>query len=62
VTKKRSHIWDDPAGGGITMQAKTFAELSNAVSEAVRCHFAGRPLPKVATLHFDHDPDVSSAL
>jgi len=52
---------DDPAGGGITTHAETFAELSNAVSEAVKCHFAGRPLPRVATLHFEHDPELQLA-
>ena len=53
--------WDDPAGGGITTQAETFAELSDAVSEAIRCHFAGRRLPRVATLHFEHDPELQLA-
>jgi predicted RNase H-like HicB family nuclease len=53
--------WDDPAGGGITTQAETFAGLSDAVSEAIRCHFAGRPLPRVATLHFEHDPELQLA-
>ena len=53
--------WDDRAGGGITTQAETFAELSGAISEAVRYHFADRPLPKVATLHFEHDPELQLA-
>jgi len=53
--------WDDPAGGGITTQAETLAELSGAISEAVRCHFSDRPLPKVATLHFEHDPELQLA-
>jgi predicted RNase H-like HicB family nuclease len=53
--------WDDPAGGGITTQAETFAELSDAVSEAIRCRFAGRPLPRVATLHFEHNPELQLA-
>ena len=53
--------WDDPAGDGITTQAETFAKLSNAVSEAVKCHFAGRPLPRVATLHLEHDPELQLA-
>ena len=53
--------WDDPVGGGITTQAETFAELSEAVREAIRCHFAGRPLPRVATLHFEHDPELQLA-
>jgi predicted RNase H-like HicB family nuclease len=50
--------WDDPQGGGITTQAVSLAELSDAISEAVRCHFANRPAPKVATLHFTHDPEL----
>jgi predicted RNase H-like HicB family nuclease len=53
--------WDDPAGGGITTQAETFAELSDAVSEVIRCHFAGRPSPRVATLHFERDPELQLA-
>jgi predicted RNase H-like HicB family nuclease len=35
--------WDDPAGGGITTQAKSLAELHSAIQESVRCHFADRP-------------------
>jgi hypothetical protein len=34
--------WDDPEGGGITTQAFSFAELSGAITEAVRCHFTER--------------------
>ena len=50
--------WDHPTGGGITTQAETLADLSNAISEAVKCHFADRRLPRVATLHFEHDPEL----
>jgi hypothetical protein len=50
--------WDDPSGGGITTQASTFGELSDAINEAVRCHFGDRPAPRVATLHFTRDPEV----
>jgi predicted RNase H-like HicB family nuclease len=53
--------WDDPAGGGISTQAETLAELSNAIREAIKCHFADRPLPRVATLHFEHDPELQLA-
>jgi hypothetical protein len=50
--------WDDPRGGGITTQALTFAELSGAINEAVRCHFVDRAAPRVATLHFTRDPEL----
>jgi predicted RNase H-like HicB family nuclease len=50
--------WDDPQGGGITTQAQGFAELSDAINEAVRCHFADRTAPRVATLHFTRDPEL----
>jgi predicted RNase H-like HicB family nuclease len=53
--------WDDPQGGGITTQAESLADLSSAVSEAVKCHFLDRPLPKVATLHFRNDPELQLA-
>lgn len=54
--------WDDPRGGGITTQALTFAELSGAINEAVKCHFIDRATaPKVATLHFQHDPELQLA-
>ena len=53
--------WDDPDGGGITTQAFTFAELSGAINEAVKCHFINRIAPKVATLHFEHDPELQLA-
>ena len=53
--------WDDPRGGGITTQAATLGELSDAISEAVRCHFSGRPAPKVAALHFRRDPELQLA-
>jgi predicted RNase H-like HicB family nuclease len=53
--------WDDPNGGGITTQGLTLGELSSAIIEAVKCHFADRPAPKVATLHFQHDPELQLA-
>jgi predicted RNase H-like HicB family nuclease len=34
--------WDDPKGSGITTQADSLAELSDAINEAVRCHFLNR--------------------
>jgi predicted RNase H-like HicB family nuclease len=53
-----SAYWDDPQGGGISTQADTIAELEEAVKEAVRCHFASRPSPSRASLHFAHDPEL----
>ena len=44
--------------GGITTQAHSFAELSDAINEAVRCHFGDRAAPRVATLHFTRDPEL----
>ena len=44
--------WDDPAGGGITTQANTLAELTHAIKEAVACHFGDGPSPRRASLHF----------
>lgn len=38
--------WDDPRGGGITTQASSLAELSDAITQAVKCHFCnGRLQP-----------------
>jgi hypothetical protein len=54
--------WDDPQGGGITTQARSFAEPSNAISEAVKCHFADRTAPRVATIHFTRDPELQLQL
>ena len=53
--------WDDPAGGGISTQAETLAELSSAITEAVKCHFVDRPLPRVTALHFERDPELQLA-
>ena len=50
-----------PRGGGITTQTLTFPELSGAINEAVKCHFIDRTAPKVATLHFEHDPELQLA-
>ena len=54
-------FWDDPNGGGITTQANSLAQLSEAVQEAVRCHFSGRPAPREVTLHFESDPVLQLA-
>ncbi len=53
--------WDDPEGGGITTQAESLAALTDAIKEAVRCHFAGRSAPRQVTLHFENDPILQLA-
>jgi len=53
--------WDDPEGGGITTQAKNLSELADAITAAVRCHFAGRSAPREVTLHFESDPVLQLA-
>jgi len=52
---------DDPAGGGITTQAKNLTELAEAIKESVRCHFAGRSAPREVSLHFESDPVLQLA-
>ncbi len=47
--------WDDPAGGGITTQGDSLAELQEMVADAVQAYFAGTP-PKSVRLHFEEDP------
>jgi hypothetical protein len=51
--------WDDPEGGGITTQADNLTEL--AIKECVRCHFAGRSVPREVSLHFESDPVLQLA-
>ncbi len=51
----------DPAGGGITTQAKSLPELYNAIQESVHLHFTGRPTPREVTLHFKNDPTLQLA-
>jgi hypothetical protein len=53
--------WDDPNGGGITTQAANLTELTEAIKESVRCHFAGRTAPRQVTLHFETDPILQLA-
>ena len=54
--------WDDPNGGGITTQADSFAELGNAIIEALRCHFGSlRKVPHEVALHFESDPVLQVA-
>jgi len=48
--------WDDPAGGGITTQAKDLRELQQQVVEATQCHFDPGNAPRQIRLHFMEDP------
>ena len=48
--------WDDPAGGGITTQGDTLAELQNMISDAVGGYFDEGKAPARVRLHFVHDP------
>jgi predicted RNase H-like HicB family nuclease len=53
--------WNDPAGGGITTQARDLRELEANVREAVRCHFGDGPMPRTIRLHFLNDPVLTPA-
>jgi hypothetical protein len=53
--------WDDPEGGGITTQTDNLTELAEAIKESVRCHFAGRSVPREVSLHFESDPVLQLA-
>ena len=48
--------WDDPAGGGITTEGDSFAELDAMVRDAVAGYFADRTMPTELRLHFVDDP------
>jgi len=52
--------WDDPAGGGITTQARSLPELYSAIQESVHLHFA-RPTPREVAIHFKNDPTLQLA-
>ena len=53
--------WDDPAGGGITTQGDTFAELDAMVRDAVDGYFQDRERPSAVKLHFVEDPVLAVA-
>jgi predicted RNase H-like HicB family nuclease len=53
--------WDDPAGGGITTQGDSFAELDAMVLDAVEGYFTARSKPSSVQLHFVDDPVLSVA-
>ena len=53
--------WDDPAGGGMTTQGDSFADLEAMVLDAVDGYFADAPKPASVRLHFVDDPVLSVA-
>jgi predicted RNase H-like HicB family nuclease len=53
--------WDDPAGGGITTQGETMAELEAMLRDAVEGYFFDRPRPARVRLHFIDDPELALA-
>ncbi len=53
--------WDDPAGGGITTQGDTIAELESMVRDAVTAYFFDRSMPTHIKLHFVEDPELAVA-
>jgi hypothetical protein len=49
--------WDAPAGqGGITTQGRDLRELQDQVTDAVRCHFDAKDVPRKIRFHFIGDP------
>ena len=54
--------WDDPRGGGITTQARNLAELSDAIMEAVRCHFSDGVAPKSCDPSFSEGPRIAACV
>jgi hypothetical protein len=53
--------WDDPAGGGITTQARDLRELQDQVIEATQCHFEPDEVPARIRFHFATDAVVIPA-
>lgn len=53
--------WDDPAGGGITTQGDSFAELDAMIRDAVTGYFFDRAGPRRVRLHFMEDPELAVA-
>jgi predicted RNase H-like HicB family nuclease len=53
--------WDDPAGGGISTQGDSFADLDGMVRDAVEGYFADRERPDRIWLHFVRDPELLPA-
>ena len=53
--------WDDPAGGGITTQGDSLADLQSMVADAVSGYFADAKAPGQVRLHFVQDPIIAVA-
>lgn len=53
--------WDDPAGGGITTQGESIADLETMIRDAVGGYFVDRPAPRSVRLHFVEDPELAVA-
>ena len=53
--------WDDPAGGGITTQGDSFAELDAMIRDAVTGYFLDGTGPRLVRLHFMEDPELAVA-
>jgi len=53
--------WNDPAGGGITTQGNSLAELQHMILDAVACHFESEQRPQSVLLHFATDVAMATA-
>jgi predicted RNase H-like HicB family nuclease len=53
--------WNDPAGGGITTQGDTLADLQHMILDAVSCHFEPERRPARVLLHFASDVAMATA-
>jgi predicted RNase H-like HicB family nuclease len=53
--------WDAPAGGGITKQGETLAELQTMINDAVLAYFGPGTAPARVRLHFTQDPVLAVA-
>jgi len=51
--------WDDLAGGGITTQGDSMAELESNLRDAVSGYFFDRSMPTHIKLHFIEDPELA---
>jgi predicted RNase H-like HicB family nuclease len=53
--------WDDPAGGGITTQGESLADLQTMINDAVLGYFEPGKAPAQVRLHFTQDPMLAVA-
>lgn len=53
--------WDDAAGGGITTQGDTIAELEAMIRDAVIGYFFEQATTPRVRLHFVEDPELAVA-